>query len=53
MFKGEFKNEDKPEIYREIDFINAIYGNKSLEVTTALPNRLYDGILFKKPDYCI
>ena len=49
VFKGEFKNEDKPEIYREIDFINAIYGNKSLEVTTALPNRLYDGILFKKP----
>ena len=29
--------------------INAIYGNKSLEVTTALPNRLYDGVLFKKP----
>lgn len=49
VFKGEFKNEDKPEIYRKIDFINAIYGNKSLEVTTALPNRLYDGILFKKP----
>ncbi|CAK7025360.1 hypothetical protein [uncultured Phascolarctobacterium sp.] len=49
VFKGEFKNEDKPEIYKEIDFINAIYGNESLEVTTALPNRLYDGILFKKP----
>lgn len=49
IFQGAFKNEDKPEIYKEIDLINAIYGNESLEVTTALPNRLYDGILFKKP----
>ncbi|MDO5380905.1 MAG: glycosyltransferase [Acidaminococcaceae bacterium] len=49
LFKGEFNNAEKPEIYKQIDFINAIYGNESLEVTTALPNRLYDGILFKKP----
>lgn len=49
IFQGAFKNEDKPVIYEQIDFINAIYGNTSLEVTTALPNRLYDGILFKKP----
>lgn len=48
-FKGEFKNEDKPKLYKDIDLINALYGNDSLEVTTALPNRLYDGILFKKP----
>lgn len=48
-FKGEFKNEDKPKLYEDIDLINALYGNDSLEVTTALPNRLYDGILFKKP----
>ena len=49
VFKGEFKNEDKPKLYKEIDLINALYGNDRLEVTTALPNRLYDGILFKKP----
>lgn len=49
VFKGKFKNEDKPEIYKEIDLINAVYGNDNLEVTTALPNRLYDGILFKRP----
>ena len=48
-FKGEFKNENKPKLYKNIDLINALYGNDSLEVTTALPNRLYDGILFKKP----
>lgn len=49
MFKGEFRNEDKPLIYRKIDLINAIYGCKGLEVTTLLPNRLYDGVIFKKP----
>lgn len=49
LFQGDFNNADKLEIYKKIDFINAIYGNGSLEVTTALPNRLYDGILFKKP----
>lgn len=49
FFEGEFKNSDKPQIYGKIDIINAIYGHNSLEVTTAVPNRLYDGLLFKKP----
>lgn len=49
VFKGEFKNEDKPKLYKEIDLINAVYGNNSLEVTTALPNRLYEGLLLKRP----
>ena len=49
VFKGEFKNEDKPKLYKEIDLINAVYGNNSLEVTTLLPNRLYEGLLLKKP----
>lgn len=49
QFFGSFKNEEKPEIYKNIDLINAVYGNNNLEVTTALPNRLYDGVLFKKP----
>lgn len=48
-FKGEFNNKDKPEIYKDIDIINALYGNESLEVQTALPNKLYDAIVFKKP----
>lgn len=48
-FRGEFKNEDKPEIYAEIDIINAMYGNETYEVTTALPNKLYDCLIFKKP----
>lgn len=49
VFKGEFKNFDKYKIYEEIDFINSLYGNENLEVTTALPNRLYDSLIYKKP----
>lgn len=49
LFCGAFKNSDKPQIYRNIDIINAVYGNYNLLVSTPLPNRLYDGILFKKP----
>ncbi len=48
-FAPEFSNEDKPWLYKDIDIINAIYGNKMLEVKTALPNKLYDAIVFKKP----
>jgi glycosyltransferase involved in cell wall biosynthesis len=48
-FQGRFDNNNKPDIYKSIDIINAIYGTFSLEVTTAIPNRLYDALLFKKP----
>lgn len=49
VFKGKFLNNQKPEIYKNIDIINSLYGDSSLEVTTAIPNRLYDALLFKKP----
>ena len=48
-FVGKYDNSQKPELYKNIDVINSIYGNDSLEVTTALPNRLYEACLFKKP----
>lgn len=48
-FQGKFNNKDKPELYKSIDLINAIYGTFSLEVTTAIPNRFYDALIFKKP----
>lgn len=48
-FQGEFSNNEKEQIYSNIDFINAIYGNTSLEVTTLLPNRLYDALIFRRP----
>lgn len=49
QFHGKFVNEEKTSIYKEIDMINAIYGSSGLEVTTAIPNRFYDSIIFKKP----
>ena len=48
-FVGKYDNSQKPELYKSIDIINSIYGDDSLEVTTALPNRLYEACLFKKP----
>lgn len=48
-FVGKYDNAQKPELYKNIDMINSIYGDDSLEVTTALPNRLYEACLFKKP----
>lgn len=48
-FSGKFDNSQKYELYKNIDIINSIYGNSSLEVTTALPNRLYEACLLRKP----
>jgi hypothetical protein len=48
-FFPRFNNEDKPFIYKKIDIINSVYGSKTQEVSTALPNKLYDCILFHKP----
>ncbi len=48
-FTGSFCNEDKKKLYENVDMINAIYGNDSLIVTTALPNKLYDAIMYRKP----
>ncbi len=49
QFHGAFKNNDKPDIYKNIDIINSIYGMKGLETTTAVPNRFYDAAIYKKP----
>ena len=48
-FFGSFNNDQKANIYDNIDIINSLYGNSSFEVTTAVPNRYYDALLFKKP----
>jgi len=49
VFCGAFQNSEKPKLYNDIDIINSLYGNGSLEVRSALPNRLYDALIFKKP----
>ncbi|MFZ2538911.1 MAG: hypothetical protein WAX04_08405 [Oscillospiraceae bacterium] len=48
-FIGKYNNSEKPELYKNMEIINSIYGDSSLEVTTALPNRLYEACLLKKP----
>lgn len=48
-FAGAFKNEEKHTLYKEIDIINSLYGNLTMEVQSELPNRLYDALIFKKP----
>lgn len=49
QFYPEYENEQKIEIYKSIDIINAVYGSETLEVQTALPNKLYDCLIFRKP----
>lgn len=48
-FAGKYDNSQKAELYKNIDIINSVYGNSSLEVTTLLPNRLYEACQLKKP----
>lgn len=48
-FSGKFANGDKASLYRDVGMVNALYGADSPEVTTALPNRLYEACLLKKP----
>lgn len=48
-FVGKYENTKKIELYKGIDMINSIYGDNSIEVTTALPNRLYEACLYYKP----
>ena len=51
--KGPFVENDKPEIYKQVDIINAVYANEEtnlrLDDSTPLPNRVYDAAIFKCP----
>lgn len=49
VFTGSFINSEKFKLYQDADMINAVYGNDSLIVTTALPNKLYDSLIYKIP----
>lgn len=46
---GKYNNDEKPNLYKNIDMINSSYSTNSNEVEFAIPNRLYDAVLFKKP----
>jgi glycosyltransferase involved in cell wall biosynthesis len=51
--KGAFTEDDKPDIYSQVDIINAVYANSSENIrladSTPLPNRVYDAVIFKRP----
>lgn len=49
QFCHAFQNNEKPRIYESVDLINCVYGSKTKVVQLALPNKLYDCILYKKP----
>lgn len=48
-FTGPFNNAQKRQLYDGVDFINAVYGNDSEVVRSALPNKLYDAMIYKIP----
>lgn len=48
-FENEFINSEKKKIYEKIDFINAAYGCASMLTTTAVPNKLYDALIYRIP----
>ncbi|WMJ24273.1 hypothetical protein RBG61_06305 [Paludicola sp. MB14-C6] len=48
-FVENYANEQKPILYENIDIINSIYDEYALTATTALPHRLYEACIFKKP----
>lgn len=51
--QGAFTEDDKPDIYSQVDIINAVYANSSENIrladSTPLPNRVYDAAIFKRP----
>lgn len=49
VFEGRYDNSQKPNLYRSIDIINSIYDLQSPEVKEAIPNRIYDSAIYKKP----
>lgn len=48
-FVDKYENSQKAKFYKNIDIINSIYSLDSAEVKPAIPNRLYDAALFKRP----
>lgn len=47
-FEGYYKKEDEPDIIRTTQFLNIFYPNKISHIT-ALSNRFYNSIIYRKP----
>lgn len=48
-FMGPYLNSQKAEIYTKVDMILCLYGAESPVTRTALPNKLYDCAIYRKP----
>ena len=48
-FIDSFDNKEKANLYKKITVVNSIYSLKSPEVLQAIPNRLYDAAIYKRP----
>ena len=48
-FVDSFDNKEKANLYKKITVVNSIYSLKSPEVLQAIPNRLYDAAIYKRP----
>jgi hypothetical protein len=49
VFRGPFRPEEKAGLVDQANFILGIYGNDSPVVRTAIPNRLYEACLHRRP----
>ncbi|ALU43221.1 glycosyltransferase [Pseudoalteromonas rubra] len=48
-FFGKFDTSTLPRIYSETDFVYSVYDSKQENVKLALPNKLYESIIYKVP----
>lgn len=48
-FIEKYTDEQKPILYENIDIINSIYDKDDIKAAMALPHRLYEACIFKKP----
>ncbi|MEG0314778.1 MAG: hypothetical protein RR646_05920 [Erysipelotrichaceae bacterium] len=49
VFKGKYDSQEKFEMYKDINIVNAVYGTSSLKTTTLVPNKFYDCLIYGKP----
>ncbi|TDP11581.1 hypothetical protein [Halanaerobium congolense] len=48
-FTGKYVRKEEKTLYNKADFINILRNNKSINNRTALPNRLYNSVIYSKP----
>lgn len=49
FFRGLYQPREKACFYKETNFVLSCYGSESVVVQSALPNRLYESCIFRRP----